>query len=82
MEKRSGKKVRLARMNWQADSYHIYGRDIQQAKEMLFDRIESMSLEERCFNFNDEFIREMYDGAEERILAKIRKYDEEHKRED
>jgi thymidylate synthase len=76
--RRSGKEVRLGRMNWQADSYHIYGRDIAQAKAMLFDRLEDLSLEERTFNFGDDFIREMYDQAEEATLMKIRKYDEEH----
>jgi thymidylate synthase len=76
--RRNGKTVRLGRMNWQADSYHIYGRDIKQAKEMLFDRLDSMSLEERTYNFNDEFIQEMYNGADEMIRMKIRQYDEEH----
>ncbi len=78
MERRSGRTVKLGRINWQADSYHIYGRDIRQAKEMLFDRIGTMSLEERTFNFNDPYIREMYDEAEERIMMKIRQYDEQH----
>jgi len=76
--RRSGKEIRLGRMNWQADSYHIYGRDIAQAKAMLFDRLDSMTLEERTFNFYDDFIREMYDQAEQATLIKIRKYDEEH----
>lgn len=76
--RRSGKEVRLGRMNWQADSYHIYGRDIAQAKAMLFDRLDDLSLEERTFNFGDHFIREMYDMAEQSALMKIRKYDEEH----
>lgn len=75
---KTGREVRLGRMNWQADSYHIYGKDIGQAKAMLFDRLEEMSLEERTFNFGDEFIREMYDGAEAAALEKIRKYDQEH----
>lgn len=76
--KRTGKTVKLGRLNWQADSYHIYGRDIQQAKEMLFDRLEEMSLEERTYNFSDEFIRDMYDGAEAGVLEKIKSYDESH----
>jgi len=78
--RRSGKELRLGRMNWQADSYHIYGRDIAQAKAMLFDRIDTMSLEERTFNFGDDFIREMYDMAEQAALMKIKKYDEDHER--
>jgi thymidylate synthase len=76
--RRSNRVVNLGRLNWQADSYHIYGRDINQAKEMLFDRVDSMKLEERTFNFNDEFIRDMYNGSEPQIMEKIRKYDEQH----
>jgi len=76
--RRTGRTVKLGRLNWQADSYHIYGKDIQQAKEMLFDRIGEMCLEERTYNFSDEFIREMYDSAENDILMKIREYDLSH----
>ena len=76
--KRTGKKVKLGRMNWQADSYHIYGKDIQHAKEMLFDRLNTISLEERTYNFNDEFILQMYNDAEKRILEKISNYDKSH----
>jgi thymidylate synthase len=76
--RRSGKKVQLGRLNWQADSYHIYGRDIKQAKEMLFDRVSSMSLEERTFNFHDDFIQDMYRDAEDLVMRKIRQYDEQH----
>jgi thymidylate synthase len=78
IQTRSGREVRLGRMNWQADSYHIYGRDIQQAKEMLFDRLEGMSLDERTFAFHDPFIQEMYRSAEENVIRKIAQYDEQH----
>ena len=78
VEKRSGKPVKLGRLNWQADSYHIYGKDIKQAKEMLFDRVEDMDLEQRVFNFNDPFIREMYNDAEEMVIKKIEMYDQSH----
>jgi thymidylate synthase len=73
---RTGKIVKLGRLNWQADSYHIYGKDIEAAREMLFSRIDSMPFEERIYNFNDDFIREMYDGAEANVLAKIKVVDE------
>ena len=73
--RRTGKIVKLGRLNWQADSYHIYGKDIEQARERLFERIDSLQLEERTFNFSDDYIREMYDDAEPRILAKIGQYD-------
>lgn len=75
---RTGKEVRLGRMNWQADSYHIYGRDIEQAREMLINRINELSVEERTFNFSDDFIKEMYDGAEPGIIEKIKNYDSSH----
>jgi len=72
------REINMGRLNWQADSYHIYGRDIEKAKTMLFDRIESMTLEERTMEFNDPFIRGMYDDAEQRILSKIQEHDRTH----
>ncbi len=75
---KSGRTVKLARMNWHADSYHIYGKDIKAAKEMLFDRINGAQLEERTYNFNDDFIRQMYYDAEGAIVNKIRQYDMSH----
>ncbi|MCD4769063.1 MAG: thymidylate synthase [Bacteroidales bacterium] len=75
---RTGKTVKLGRMNWQADSYHIYGKDIQTAKERLFDRIDDMPLEKRTMPFNDPFIRDMYDKAEPVVLKKIEEYDRTH----
>ncbi|MBN1417094.1 MAG: hypothetical protein JW973_18505 [Bacteroidales bacterium] len=76
--RRTGKEVRLGRLNWQADSYHIYGKDIAQATAVLFDRMDTMEFEERTFSFSDEYIRQMYDDAEEGILQKIREYDASH----
>ena len=75
---RLGKEINMGRLNWQADSYHIYGKDIEKAKTMLFDRIDSMTLEERTMEFNNEFIRGMYDDAEARILQKIDEHDRSH----
>jgi thymidylate synthase len=73
-----GKKVELGRMNWHADSYHIYGKDIANAKQLLFDRIDAISFEDRIFNFNDDFIAEMYNAAEAGILEKMKQYDRSH----
>jgi len=75
---KTGKIVKLGRLNWQADSFHIYGKDINTAKERLFDRIADMKFEDRTLNFNDEFIRDMYDQAEEQVIAKIKKFDDSH----
>ena len=76
--KRTGKTVRLGRLNWQADSYHIYGKDIHAASEMLFNRVEEMSFDERVYNFSDNFIREMYDSAENPVIQKIAEFDKSH----
>jgi thymidylate synthase len=74
--KSTGRIVKLGRLNWQADSFHIYGKDIKVAKERLFDRISDMPFEERILNFNDEFIRDMYQQAEPQVIAKIKTFDE------
>lgn len=76
---RTGKRVELGRLNWHADSYHIYGKDIETARRLLFDRLETLSFEERTFNFHDEFIQEMFHGAEPAIRNKIEAYDSNHK---
>ena len=71
---KTGREVRLGRLNWQADSYHIYGKDIERAKSMLFDRIDELSLEERTMNFSEPYIRDIYDAAEPGIRKKIEEY--------
>jgi len=76
--KNTGRIVKLGRLNWQADSFHIYGKDIQVAKERLFDRISDMPFEDRILYFNDEFIRDMYEQAEPQVIAKIKTFDESH----
>lgn len=70
--KRTGRTVKLGRMNWQADSWHIYGKDIAQAKARLFNRIDSSTFEERTYNFNDEMIQDIWKESEKTILEKIR----------
>lgn len=74
---KSGRTVKLGRLNWHADSYHIYGKDIASAEKMLFSRLEKMKFEERIYNFNDEFIREMYDNAENNVMKKIKALDDQ-----
>lgn len=76
--KKTGRTVELGRMNWHADSYHIYGRDIESARQMLFDRLETVSFESRTFNFQDVRIQEIFNSAEGMIGEKIRNYDKSH----
>jgi thymidylate synthase len=69
--RRTGKAVRLGRMNWQADSFHIYGKDIEQAEQRLFNRLATTAFEDRVYRFDDPMIQEMYHEEEAAILAKI-----------
>ena len=57
---------------------NIYGKDIAQAKAMLFDRVYTMPFDDRIYNFNDPFIREMYQEAGEKIIKKIKDFDIAH----
>ena len=75
---KSGRTVKIGRMNWQADSFHIYGKDLKTVKERLLDRLNDMPFEERTLCFNEDYIRDMYDQAEEQILQKISNYDKIH----
>jgi len=76
--KRTGKTVKIGRLNWQADSYHIYGKDILDAKQRLFDRLAIGTFEDRVYNFDDETIQEIYNDAEPAVRAKIAEYDRTH----
>ncbi len=77
--KRSGRKIELGRMNWHADSFHIYGKDIDDAEKRLFSRLDSTKFEDRVFNFYDPAINEIYTEAEATVKEKIKNYDKEHK---
>ena len=76
--RKSGRNVGLGRMNWQADSFHIYGKDIAQSRKLLFDRVDSQNFEQRTYNFHDPFIQEMFNGAEAAVREKILEYDRNH----
>jgi thymidylate synthase len=72
---RLGKPVKLGRLNWQADSFHIYGKDQKQFKELFWDRLDTTDFEERTYRFDDEVIREIYTEAEAAVTQKIRDFD-------
>ena len=78
VQRRSGTTIRLGRMNWHADSYHIYGKDIDKARQLLFDRLETTSFEDRVYKFRDPLISEIYEEAESLIKEKLRDYDKSH----
>jgi len=76
--KRSGRTVRLGRLNWHADSYHIYGKNLAEAQARLFDRIATSTLESRTYELSDETIQDIYNEAEAAVRAKIDEYDRTH----
>ena len=80
ISRRTGKEVKLARMNWQADSWHIYGKDIAQAKARLFDRLDKTTFDDRVYHFNDDTIQEIYNEATETVHKKIAEQDKKYEK--
>jgi len=78
--RRTGRTVALGRLNWHADSYHIYGKDIESAKQRLIDRLHVTSFDERTYRLSDPAILEIYEEAGAAITAKIQQFDAEHSR--
>lgn len=72
LARETGRDVRLGRMNWHADSFHIYGKDIETARQRLFQRIPSTKFEDRSLDFWDGEIQDIYREAELSIVEKIR----------
>jgi thymidylate synthase len=75
--RRTGRRIELGRLNWHADSYHIYGKNLQEAEARLFGRLEATAFEERVFNFRDPVIRQIYEEARNQVMEKIRRFDDE-----
>jgi thymidylate synthase len=71
--------IKMGRINWQADSFHIYGKDIQQAEERLFNRVKKPleGIASRVYSLSDPMIQEIYNEAEPKVIAKIKAVDEE-----
>ena len=75
IEKRTGKKVALGRLNWQADSYHVYGKDLRNFRERFLNRRAASSFEDRTFRFFSPEIQEIWAEAEGAARSKIAAYD-------
>ncbi len=78
IEKRTGNRIQLGRLNWHADSYHVYGKDIKEFEQRFLNRVETTKFEDRVYNFYDSGINEIYNEAEAMIREKIKNYDKEH----
>ncbi len=77
--RKTNKEIRMGRINWQADSWHVYGKDIKQLEERLINRIPLTKFEDRVYNFNDPDIQEMYRECEGDILSKISEMNKRYK---
>jgi thymidylate synthase len=76
--RRTSRRIRMGRLNWQADSFHIYGKDLEQARQRLFNRLGTTAFEDRTYEFRDETIQAIYKEAGGVVLEKIRTHDEEY----
>jgi thymidylate synthase len=72
-----GTAVKLGRINWQADSFHIYGKDIKDVEQKLLPKLSPYSFGERVYSFNDPMIQDIWKEAEVKIFKKIADYDAE-----
>jgi thymidylate synthase len=75
LQERLGKAIALGRLNWQADSYHVYGKDQRDFEQRFLRRLEATSFEDRVYRFFDETIQEIWREAEATVRAKIARQD-------
>jgi len=73
IENQTGKKVTLGRMNWQADSFHVYGKDLEAFHKRLIDRLE-LPFSQRTMCFSDPDVRGAYDEAADCVRVKLEQY--------
>lgn len=75
LQYRLGHGIMMDRLNWQADSFHIYGKDLKDIKERFINRLDSTTFKDRVYNFQDEMIQEIWNEADEKIKRKIRDHE-------
>lgn len=79
---KSKDEIQLGRINWQADSFHIYGKDIRDFNERLVAKvlINNRPFNQRTYNFWDPEIQEMYYENQAEIIKKINEQNEKYKK--
>ena len=75
LQERLHRRVELGRLNWQADSYHVYGKDQRDFEQRFRSRLSSTRFEERVYRFFDDTIQEIWREAEAAVTAKIERQD-------
>lgn len=71
------KNVFMGRLNWQADSFHIYGKDQADFKKLFIGNLDK-PFEKRVYNFHDDTIQEMWKEAAITEMKKIEDYNATH----
>jgi thymidylate synthase len=78
IERAVGMTIKMGRINWQADSYHIYGKNIEDFENRFIKRYNPFTFEDRVWSIQDPDVKGSWDEAEKKILDKIAKFDAEH----
>ena len=74
LQERTGRRVELGRLNWQADSYHLYGKDQRDFRERFYARLPGAPLSSRVYLFFSPEIQEIWREAGEEAGKKIAAY--------
>ena len=75
LQEQLSRKIHMGRLNWHADSYHVYGKDIKDFEERFLRRLEKSDFDERVYNINDQMIQDIWKDAEAAVIEKIKTYD-------
>jgi thymidylate synthase len=71
LQEKLGREIVYGRLNWHADSFHVYGSCIENFKERFVTRVNTTTFEDRVYSFHDADIQEMYHEQEAAIVAKF-----------
>jgi len=71
LQKKMGREIGFGRINWHADSWHIYGQHVKDFEDRFIKRVENSNFEDRVYNFHDPDIQEMYRENETQIIEKF-----------
>jgi thymidylate synthase len=66
--------IRFGRINWMADSFHIYGKDRINFENTFVKKLATENFANRTMNFWDKDIQAYYHESEKMILEKIKSY--------
>lgn len=74
LAERLGRRVELGRLNWHADSYHVYGKDQRDFQARFLSRLGTTSFEDRTWRFHSPEIQDIWREAGEAVRRKIADY--------